>query len=149
MSRAFVKEDIDVVERVTRRRSPSGLPPGAVNYLTEEGARELRRQLEQARSGAEPDDANVLRLKQILASATVVKYGARPAEAVFGSTVSLRQEDGGVTAYRIVGVDEVEVTLGGVSWISPLGRALLQAKVGQPVRLPDSNETLGFVVSIE
>ena len=46
MSRAFIKEDVDVYERPGQRRSQSGLPPGALNYMTPEGARRLRARLE-------------------------------------------------------------------------------------------------------
>src|SRR5205814_5816772 len=37
MSRAFVKEDVDPPERSGRKRSASGLPPGATNYITARG----------------------------------------------------------------------------------------------------------------
>jgi hypothetical protein len=39
MTRAFVKEDGDPAERNKRKRSPSGLPPGAANYITARGAK--------------------------------------------------------------------------------------------------------------
>ena len=42
MSRAFVKEDVDLPERSGRKRSASGLPPGATNYITARGAKRLR-----------------------------------------------------------------------------------------------------------
>jgi hypothetical protein len=38
MSRAFVKEDVDLPERSGRKRSASGLPPGATNYISARGA---------------------------------------------------------------------------------------------------------------
>jgi hypothetical protein len=34
VSRAFIKEDVDLPERSGRKRSASGLPPGATNYIT-------------------------------------------------------------------------------------------------------------------
>ena len=45
MSRAFVKEDVDPPERSGRKRSASGLPPGATNYITARGAKRLREEL--------------------------------------------------------------------------------------------------------
>ena len=42
MSRAFIKEDVDPPERSGRKRSASGLPPGATNYITARGAKRLR-----------------------------------------------------------------------------------------------------------
>ena len=51
----------------------------------------------------------------------------------FGATVSLRFEDDSEKTYAIVGVDEVEVNKGRISWMSPLARALLKAKAGDYV----------------
>jgi transcription elongation factor GreB len=48
----------------------------------------------------------------------------------FGATVSLRFEDDSEKTYSIVGVDEVDVNRGRISWMSPLARALLKAKAG-------------------
>jgi len=46
MSRAFVKEDVDLPERIGRKRSASGLPPGATNYITAPGAKRMRAALQ-------------------------------------------------------------------------------------------------------
>jgi hypothetical protein len=51
MSRAFIKEDVDPPERSGRKRSASGLPPGATNYITARGARRLGDELNQLRDG--------------------------------------------------------------------------------------------------
>jgi transcription elongation factor GreB len=51
----------------------------------------------------------------------------------FGATVSLRFEDDSEKTYSIVGVDEVDVNNGRISWMSPLARALLKAKAGDYV----------------
>ena len=51
----------------------------------------------------------------------------------FGATVSLRFEDDSEKTYSIVGVDEVDVNRGRISWMSPLARALLKAKAGDYV----------------
>lgn len=134
MSRAFVKEDVEVPERVTRRRSLSGLPPGALNFLTSKGAARLREKL---RSGG-----NVAaEAARILASATIVEPPQKhPGEVVFGATVTLRAPDGTLRTHRIVGVDEVALDPQAVSWVSPLGRALLGAEVGKTVSLGESDE---------
>jgi transcription elongation factor GreB len=51
----------------------------------------------------------------------------------FGATVTLRFEDDSEKTYSIVGVDEVDVNKGRISWMSPLARALLKAKAGDYV----------------
>jgi transcription elongation factor GreB len=51
----------------------------------------------------------------------------------FGATVTLRFEDDSEKTYSIVGVDEVDVNRGRISWMSPLAKALLKAKAGDYV----------------
>ena len=52
----------------------------------------------------------------------------------FGATVDLEDEDtGDELTYQIVGVDEVDVPGGRISWQSPVGRALLGKKVDDSV----------------
>ncbi len=48
----------------------------------------------------------------------------------FGATVEILNEQDQTKVYSIVGVDEVDVNKGKISWKSPLGSALLKAKVG-------------------
>jgi hypothetical protein len=50
MSRAFVKEDIDLPERSGWKRSASGLPPGGINYITARGAKRLPEELQNLRA---------------------------------------------------------------------------------------------------
>jgi hypothetical protein len=64
MSRAFVKEDVDPPERRGRKRSISGLPPGATNYITVRGAKRLRDELEKLR-GANVNNERIAELEQI------------------------------------------------------------------------------------
>jgi transcription elongation factor GreB len=49
----------------------------------------------------------------------------------FGATVEVEDEDGKRRRYQIVGEDESDPTAGRVSYISPIGRALLKRKVGE------------------
>ena len=71
MSRAFVKEDVDLPERSGRKRSASGLPPGATNYITARGAKRLRDELQKLRA-TNVTNERVTELEQILASVHVV-----------------------------------------------------------------------------
>lgn len=48
----------------------------------------------------------------------------------FGATVLLQKEDDTQKSVTIVGVDETEPALGQISWISPLGKALLGKRIG-------------------
>jgi transcription elongation factor GreB len=54
-------------------------------------------------------------------------------QVFFGATVTVCDQDGGRHCYRIVGTDEVDPAKGDVSWISPVAKALLKAKLGDTV----------------
>lgn len=56
-------------------------------------------------------------------------------QVFFGATVEYGTPDGEAYTVTIVGVDEVAPDRGHVSWISPIARALLKAKVGDQVML--------------
>ena len=55
-------------------------------------------------------------------------------QVFFGATVQILDEDGILQTYQIVGLDEVDLARGRLSWLSPLARALLKARVGELVR---------------
>ena len=52
---------------------------------------------------------------------------------LFGATVTVEDEDGEERVYSIVGVDEYDASRGLVSWVSPIGKALLQKQEGDSV----------------
>jgi transcription elongation factor GreB len=51
----------------------------------------------------------------------------------FGATVTLRYEDDSEKTYTIVGVDEVDIALGRISWMSPLAKALMRMSEGDVI----------------
>ena len=137
MSRAFVKEDVDLPERSGRKRSASGLPPGATNYITARGAKRLRDELQKLLA-ANTNTKRVAELEQILASVQVVNPPDPASNSVaFGATVTVKDKKGRTKTYTIVGVDELDLEPDAVSWISPIGKALLAADMGHSIRLPD------------
>ena len=137
MSRAFVKEDVDLPERSGRKRSASGLPPGATNYITARGAKHLRDELEKLRA-ANTDSNRVAELEQILASVHVVDPPDPASNSVaFGATVTVKDKKDRTESYTVVGVDELDFERDAVSWISPLGKALLSADIGDSITLED------------
>ena len=137
MSRAFVKEDVDLPERSGRKRSASGLPPGATNYITARGAKRLRDELEKLRA-ANANSQRVTELEQILASVHVVDPPDPASDSVgFGATVTVKDKKGWTETYTVVGVDELDLEPDAVSWISPIGKALLAADMGDLITLED------------
>lgn len=51
----------------------------------------------------------------------------------FGATVTIRYEDDSKKTFSIVGIDEVDLAKGRISWMSPLARALMRASEGDLV----------------
>jgi transcription elongation factor GreB len=137
VSRAFIKEDVDPPERSGRKRSASGLPPGATNYITAQGAKRLRDELQKLRAANMSSD-RVSELEQILASVHVVDPPDQASNSVaFGATVTVKDKKGWTETYTVVGVDELDLEPDAVSWISPIGKALLAADMGDWVTLED------------
>jgi transcription elongation factor GreB len=56
-------------------------------------------------------------------------------QVFFGATVTYADEAGQETTVTIRGVDEADSAQAQVSWVSPVARSLLKAKVGDVVRL--------------
>lgn len=81
-------------------------------------------------------DRRVRFLIKRLESAEIVDAAGRDTDQVFfGATVALRSESGAEREVTIVGMDEVDPARGRVSWISPIARALLKARIGDVVNL--------------
>lgn len=164
MSKAFTRESDDAPEPPFRPQTRSLLPPGAKNYITVDGAQRIQAEMDRltvierpklATATDDPDarrrlqtlDQQMQHLQQILGTAVVVTPPAAPWEQVrFGATVTVRSSSG-ETQYRIVGIDETDVDRGWVSWLSPIAKALLNAKLGQRVRFrfPSGEEQLEIV----
>jgi transcription elongation factor GreB len=56
-------------------------------------------------------------------------------QVFFGATVVWADEDGKERAVTIKGIDEADSAAGEVSWISPIARTLLRARVGDALQL--------------
>ncbi len=139
MSRAFVKEDVDLPEPSGRKRSASGLPPGAINYITAQGAARLRAELEKLERAPGADAERISELREILEAVNVVEVPDEPGKSVgFGARVTVRDAQGNERAYQIVGVEELAFYSEAVTWISPIGKALLVAALGERIILEES-----------
>lgn len=56
-------------------------------------------------------------------------------QVFFGATVTYENQRGEEKTITIKGIDEADSTVGEVSWIAPIARALLKAHVGDEVQL--------------
>lgn len=71
-------------------------------------------------------------------------------KVLFGCTVTVENGAGDEKVLSIVGVDEIDPARGRISWVSPIGRALLGAYVGDSVtvQVPHGEDELE-VVAVE
>lgn len=151
MSRGFVKEDdlehagTDVPER------PISAHP---NYVTVNGYKQLQQlaiDLEQEMASLKVSSEQAATQQRLaiinrdlryvaarLESALVVdpkqtKADTASQQVLFGTTVTVEDEDGTRHVYAIVGEDEADIKANKVSWTSPLAKALIGHKVGENV----------------
>lgn len=148
MSRAFVKEnDLEHAGTDLPERPQSEHP----NYVTPTGLAELRAQAEQfererLRLAPHKDDP-VIRQRMAMIDRDLRYVQGRLERAIpvdptgqandavlFGAIVNLEDENGEHHEYAIVGEDEADIARNKVSWVSPLARALIGARVGDTVR---------------
>lgn len=150
MSRGFVKEeDQEETPLVTPRVH---LPPGATNYVTPNGFEELKLEqnslLEELKILREQSfDKNRVQINYLTAklhlleerinSAKIVDLARQAQNKVhFGAKVSLyKEEEDCKCQYQIVGVDEANISLNKVSFLSPIAKVLLNRKVGDKITL--------------
>jgi transcription elongation factor GreB len=79
--------------------------------------------------------------KRIDAAEVVEPTQQQGKKILFGATVTVLDEDDNERTYKIVGIDETDAKTGKVSWISPVGQALLQANEGDAVTLRTPTKT--------
>lgn len=86
--------------------------------------------------------------KRVEAAEVVDPSTREPTDQIFfGATVRYCTESGDERQIKIVGIDEVDLARGHVSWISPIARALVKAREGDSVtlRTPAGEETLDIL----
>ena len=83
-------------------------------------------------------DGRIRFLRKRIEDAEVVdpeipRTGQAAARAFFGATVRFANEAGEERVVSIVGTDEVDLDRNHISWVSPLGRALMKSRAGDSV----------------
>jgi transcription elongation factor GreB len=71
--------------------------------------------------------------KRLEAAEVIDPTSVKVSYVQFGATVTVRYNDDSEKTFSIVGIDEVEVGRGHISWMSPLARALMKANEGDVV----------------
>jgi transcription elongation factor GreB len=71
----------------------------------------------------------------VIVDPTAPRSGSAATRAFFGATVTYKDAGGLEHVVSIVGIDEVDLDRGYISWRSPLGNALMKASAGDRVHL--------------
>jgi transcription elongation factor GreA len=93
-------------------------------------------------------ETRIKRLRERLENAVVVEADTAPADTfAFGRTAEVLDESKGETnTWTLVGSTEANLADGRLSAESPIGRALLDAKVGKPIKIETPKGSRKFVV---
>lgn len=152
MSKAFTKESQEDPFGELYPEPKDLLPPGVKNYVTPAGAEALRAELARLEQQVRPqvaagkDPAKRKRLEALdrriqfhrdrIANMEVVDPRTQEQDSVrFGATVTVADVEGNEKTYQLVGVDESDPAKGKISWLSPIAKALISARVGDVVTL--------------
>jgi len=160
MNKAFTKEDEASLTDEPLEAEEEPRPKGGARYITPEGFKRLEAELvhiwkverpkvtaEVSAAAAQGDrsenaeyiygkkklrelDRRIRYLSKRLDSLTVVEQRAGADRVLFGAWVTIEDEDGAGTTWRIVGPDEFDVKAGMISVDSPVAKALLGKKQG-------------------
>ena len=88
--------------------------------------------------------------KRLEALKVVSEKPSDPNKVYFGAWVTIEDEDGKQSRYRIVGPDELDLTQGLISIDSPLARALIGKALDAEVRVQTpTGEQFVYIVAIE
>ena len=93
-------------------------------------------------------ETRIKRLRERLKNAVVVEVPAGAADVfAFGLTAEVLDEaSGNVNTWTLVGSTEADLAAGRLSAESPIGRALMNAKVGKPVKVETPKGSKTFAV---
>ena len=147
MSRAFIKENdlehagIDIPEKAISAE---------INYVTPNGLKLLQQestQLESDRAQLIGDDSPSSKQKKMriereiryyfsrIDSAIVIYPHQQPTDTVlFSARVNVEDTTNKSLVFEIVGEDEADISLGKISYLSPLAKALIGAKLNDEVK---------------
>ena len=161
MSRGFVKEDDQEEIPIVPQRAY--LPEGITNFVTRVGMDQLlaEKQMlvnekDSLSSASENEkrialnyiNARLHLLNNRIAGAKVVNPNEQPQNEIrFGASVTLKTKgSGNIQTFRIVGVDEADISKGKISFISPLAKTLINKKTGDIVILKQAKKDTVFEI---
>lgn len=92
-------------------------------------------------------DRRIRYLQKRLPKLKVVREFLQQEKIFFGAWVSLEDESGTESLYRIVGPDETDGRKGHISMDSPLARSLMKREIADEVQLTIASKTSVYVIT--
>jgi transcription elongation factor GreA len=131
---AALREELDHLKRVERPRITQAIAEARAHGDLKENA-----EYHAAREQQGFAEGRIQEIESKLSNARVIDIKKLPVsdKVIFGCTVSLLNiEADDKTAYKIVGDDEADVTIGKISVNSPIARGVIGKQVGDVVKIP-------------
>ena len=92
-------------------------------------------------------ESHISLLQKRVSEVSLMNLDRLPRDRVaFGSTVELREGEGGTVTYELVMAEDADPGKGLISTASPIGRALVGKEVGDEVRVPTPSGVREFEV---
>lgn len=102
-----------------------------------------------ARQEQEKNEARIAELEHILQNSALIKTTSSNDKVGLGSSVKLKSSNGKTKEFQVVGTVEADPLNGKISDESPIGKALLDKKVGDDIEIKTPAETTVYkIVSI-
>ena len=116
-----------------------------VSWAAENGDRSENADYTYGKKRLREIDRRIRFLSKRIESAEVIDpLSIKSSKIQFGATVTVMNEKSEERTYTIVGVDEIDLQQGRISWLSPLAAALIKAEIGDVVifRAPGGRQEL-------
>lgn len=133
--KALVTERSAVAERIKTAREFGDLAENA--------------EYQSARQEQEKNEARISEIEHILQNADLIKASGKNDVVGLGCTVELKSSNGKTKEFQVVGTVEADPLNGKISDESPIGKALLDKKVGDEIEIKTPADTTVYkIVSI-
>ena len=139
---ADLREEIEELEGPARERMAA-----RIKVAREEGDLKENAEYHIAKEDQAHLETKIKRLRERLRTSVVVEVDGKAHVFAFGRTAEVLDEGKGeVNTWTLVGSTEANLAEGRLSAESPIGRALLDAKVGAPIEIETPRGSRTFVV---
>jgi transcription elongation factor GreA len=136
-----LEEELDYLVNVRRREVAE-----AIRSAKEEGDLSENSAYDEAKLNQGFVEGRVQTIEAQLRNAVIIEKNGRSDKVDLGSRVTVEEEGLGEETYRIVGSAEADPLDGKISNESPIGKALLGAKVGDVVKAATPGGQIAFKV---